>query len=66
LQDDGTKDVLGFHLGPPGQPFHLSNYLLPDEPTMTFQEIQVAEGELPRVVNGVVSRLGYYMTTERS
>jgi biotin carboxylase len=66
MHDAGTTDVLGFHLGPPGQPFHLSDYLLPDEPAMTFQEIQVADGELPRDVNGVISRLGYYMTTEPS
>ncbi|MDJ0663492.1 MAG: ATP-grasp domain-containing protein [Acidimicrobiia bacterium] len=60
--DDTTTDSLFFHLGPPGRAFHAADY--PTSGNVTFSEIQVDEGALPRDANGVVCRMGYYMKTE--
>ena len=62
--EDENIDSLYFHLGPPDVPFHEADYPLPDDVAVTFSEIQVVEGVLPRDANGVVSRLGYYTTRE--
>ena len=64
--DDRITDELHFYLGPPNRPFHLADYLPPADTVVTYQEPQVDEGDLPRDANGVVSRLGYYMTTDRA
>lgn len=64
--DDGVTDELHFYLGPPNRPFHLADYLPPADAAVTYQEPQVDEGDLPRDANGVVSRFGYYMTSDRS
>lgn len=64
--DDTQDDHLHFHLGPPDRPFRVADYPLPETPSVTFQEIQVDEGALPRDANGIVSRLGYYMTCEQT
>jgi biotin carboxylase len=62
--DDARTDSLHFYLGAPDVAFHAADHVPPTEPLVTYNEYQVGEGELPRNANGVVSRLGYYMTTE--
>lgn len=64
--DDTQDDHLHFHLGPPDRPFRATDYPPPEGPPVTFQEIQVDEGAFPRDANGIVSRLGYYLTCERT
>jgi biotin carboxylase len=59
--DESRTDTLRFHLGPPDKAFRNTDY--PTIGKVTFRELQVDEGDLPRDANGVVCRMGYYMTT---
>jgi biotin carboxylase len=56
--DDAVVHQLLFDLGPPSEPV---TWAQPrdDDATLIVEDRQVAEGELPRDTNGVVSRLGY-------
>lgn len=62
---DDPAHLLCFHLGPPDEPFHQTDYQSPPDELVIYEEFHVDEGELPRDTNGVVARLGYKIVEMR-
>lgn len=64
--DDDATHTLRFHLDDPHTPFEPSAHSFHEHGDVVFEEFHVAPGKHPRDINGVVARLGYAITRDRS